>query len=683
MAKKIVVIGDKMTDIYLLPNQSSEPLTRNMGRMQSSPSGVDMLTGFIEKMTMKPTLLGGNSEPLLTTISEMEEKEKRLYLKKQIGLFPNPKTKNDDTAEDNSDSLTTADLDSLQNSDIVAIYNTRDEATYAPQDQWEKLKNAENAKLILLRTLFEETKNNSVFLELINDSGLAAQTILIFNVDELRMRGFNIRKGVSWEQLSFQTAEAIKKIPNYESFKYILVCFDHEGCFVYSKRNGSSLFYYPDEIERDYAYAQNRRIFGSTITMQASLIYHFASATTNDAFETLKTGITRGLIAMRRLVIEGLFGKFESPHEQFEFPYGTISEVIMNEGENEKECVHHTFKALPDDDFTFVDEFDITDIKEKCKKYIKTGGVIGDSMPRLSYGDYLTYDKFEIEQLRTTYNLFRWYVDEQPMNKPLSICVFGPPGCGKSFAVKQIANTIAKENKRTLEFNLSQMKLGELISAFHQIRDIGIAGKLPIVFFDEFDSTLGEKKMGWLKYFLAPMQDGEFNDNGITHVIGRAIFIFAGGICESMTSFKNEIKNDSAIEKGIDFLSRIKGYINIAGPNKRTCSDGKLINDTRQCKNCGREKKGCHGDAFMLLRRTVLLRSILENKLKIKKGNIEIADDVFDAFMDVEKYVHGVRSLEAIVLTSDIVSGKLFTMACINKNYLGMYVDDSSLVYFQ
>lgn len=53
--------------------------------------------------------------------------------------------------------------------------------------------------------------------------------------------------------------------------------------------------------------------------------------------------------------------------------------------------------------------------------------------------------------------------------------------------------------------NASQFSNPEdIIGALHQVRDEVLNGKLPFVFWDEFDS----KEYLWLQYLLAPMQDG-------------------------------------------------------------------------------------------------------------------------------------------------------------------------------
>jgi hypothetical protein len=211
-----------------------------------------------------------------------------------------------------------------------------------------------------------------------------------------------------------------------------------------------------------------------------------------------------------------------------------------------------------------------------------------------------------------------------------------------------VANWIQPGEFDPLTFNISQLSgPNDLLNAFHQVRDKALSGKIPLVFWDEFDTTLNGQQLGWLRYFLAPMQDGEFQEGQITHPIGKSIFVFAGGTSYSMDSFSSKTKDkDYRDSKLPDFISRLRGFLNILGPN---CQAGSPA-----------------GDPYYIIRRAILLRSLLErNTPQLLHGNrgkamINIDEGVLRALLFVKEYKHGARSMEGIIMASQLAGKTSF-----------------------
>jgi len=288
-----------------------------------------------------------------------------------------------------------------------------------------------------------------------------------------------------------------------------------------------------------------------------------------------------------------------------------------------------------------------------CKQIIQYGRINqiirGDfwksNPPYLRLGGFLTYDRNEMYQVCNTYNAMKHYMRDHHQRNPLSLCVFGQPGSGKSFAVKEIVKSLDEKRKgdqlpcELLTFNLSQMKtIKDLVQAFHQVRDSGLNGKMPIVFFDEFDSEFEGIPLGWLRFFLSPMQDGEFFYEGVRHKLGRSILVFAGGTCNTMDEFKQQkgLLGENGTQTSLksaklpDFISRLRGYIDVAGPDSTKTG----------------EKPGI----LHYIRRACLIRTLLEKQFGVRKnGYIGVNDDVIYALMNVRKYTNGTRSLQSVL----------------------------------
>ena len=310
-------------------------------------------------------------------------------------------------------------------------------------------------------------------------------------------------------------------------------------------------------------------------------------------------------------------------------------------------------------------------IQERAFNYVMEGQKAIDGVPRFSCGALTTIDRREIEAFQNIRGLIVDYAASSAQ-RPLSVAVFGAPGSGKSFGVTQIAKAVLPGVAEKLEFNVSQMvSQGDLAVAFHQVRDVILSGKLPIVFFDEFDSDRDGRPLGWLKSFLMPMQDGKFRDESGEHPMGKCILVFAGGTSPSFEEFCRPMNAGSEggaspeenadhvrfkNAKGPDFVSRLRGTINVLGPNQNSS-----------------------GDRNYILRRALLLRSLLERKLNAK-GAMPISPDVLRAMLLVPKYKHGARSMEAILDMSHIASASWDPASLPFYTQLSLHVDADAFI---
>lgn len=157
--------------------------------------------------------------------------------------------------------------------------------------------------------------------------------------------------------------------------------------------------------------------------------------------------------------------------------------------------------------------------------------------------------------------------------------------------------------------------------------------------------------MGWLKYFLAPMQDGLFRGQAQDYRVGRSIFLFSGGTAESFEAFQSNLdgtmdareKETRAQVKLTDFLSRLRGHLDLLD-----------INETGEWED------------VVKIRRAMLLRSLLEKHAKeilrtapgMVEGRASIQSDVVRRFVNEWKYLHGVRSMQAVIQSSRWIDGQ-------------------------
>jgi len=508
-------------------------------------------------------------------------------------------------------------------------------------------------------------------------SSFADRTVAITTVDDLRRQAVTVSEGISWERTAQDLYWELTNNPAVSALStcaHTVISLGPAGALLLSWIGPDStgkptwdcrLVFDPDAVEGEWEADYPGGMIGYTTCLAAGV----AAELLREAPD-ISAGVTAGVSALRMLQRVG-YGEQapEGPIESAVFPVAEVAREALYPSEklpvtSVQDPVQHVragegasteqYGGL----WTILD--DLCPHKEgTCEALdspvariaadaVRRGlGEALEGAPICRIGNLSTVDRREAEGYRRIRRLIANYA-RSDQSKPLAIAVFGPPGSGKSFGVKQVARSVGEADVEDCEFNISQFAGPEdLTAALHTVRDIGLSGKTPLVFWDEFD-TDGRK---WLKYFLAPIQDGEFRDGQILHHVGRAIFVFAGGTAKTMAEFdRGSIEDDEEFgeAKGPDFVSRMNGYLNVMGPDPQ-----------------GDE------DRHYPLRRAVLLRSLLERNaghLLTERDGVKLVDidnGVLRAFLHVSRYKHGVRSMEAIISMSRLANMGHFERSCL------------------
>lgn len=276
---------------------------------------------------------------------------------------------------------------------------------------------------------------------------------------------------------------------------------------------------------------------------------------------------------------------------------------------------------------------ELDDLLKEAKQYI-----CGDDdvwrTKLAKFGDLpLLVDSEEFERATDVNNILADYAAWEA-GRPFCISVFGPPGSGKSTLVKSILKEQSQHYSKLIEVNMAEVLTDDGCPI-----DFHLDGKIPTIFLDEFDTSIGRNKLAWLKRFLPMMQDGRFNTPAGVKEIKRALLIFAGGTAHTFDEFVDQNRDDIESYKALkvpDFISRLHPFINVSGIN------GHKVD--------------------RLMRRALAIRFQL-SKRGMKQVNVD--DDLLRKLLTVTHFTHNQRSLQSLIEMS-LLSGKsIFDRSCL------------------
>lgn len=462
---------------------------------------------------------------------------------------------------------------------------------------------------------------------------------------DLRKEGAPIGQALSWERTASETVAAVRSHAALGAVALVVVGLGLAGAVVIPNQGPARLIYDP-AFQEDAWEVEHR---GSPYAVGTTITACLAAALSQGGLSKVDAGLIRGLELARVLHVQG-----PDPDGQLPLSTPASRSVVDAAAESSFRC-----RAIAEGrEWHLLGTDDQLEYRRLAESIVERGiRGAGADIPIEQMGSWASVDRSEIESMRSVHHIVREYLDRSVRARPLNLAVFGPPGSGKSFAIKQMTNRWTRDGTRftVLEFNVSQLHDDAALgAAFQRVRDCAVEGSLPLVFFDEFDSARGGQELGWLARFLAPMQDGTFLEGSLVRPIGPAIFVFAGGTHPTIESFKERAAQLPGA-KATDFLSRLRGYVNVLGPNASSPQD----------------------DSFVV-RRAFLLRQVLERQAPqiIADGIANIDRGVMSAFLAVGAYVHGARSLESIVEMSALTGRSRFDRSSLPAAHqLSLHVD--------
>jgi hypothetical protein len=508
---------------------------------------------------------------------------------------------------------------------------------------------------------------------------LKKKTTVLTTVRNLRRHEVRIGAPLSWERMFDDVVQAAQRCFK-NKFKRIIVTIGLAGAVVIEEHDGKplqTLVFDHHRQDGDLEAKLQGRVLGSSTCMMAAL----AMARVEDLL-TWPQATHVGLEMMRELSWCGYIPSNLIDRPTLKFPEKQLSEMyyqaehfVREARENPTDgfSVRDYRSTFPkgdletfqrwhpqqtgDDSWTILG-YESSSVLERAKNIVRRGAKTLQNVPVECVNNWYSADRSEIEGVRSVLNAIQDYLSKKGETKPLSIAVFGPPGAGKSYVIREIAKKLGINDHLT--FNLSQFKSpAELAEAYHQARDRLLTGSVPpLVFWDEFDSPFGTEQLGWLRFFLSPMQDGQFTDGGAIHPVGRGIYIFAGGTKPSFKEFtKTSDDPDLAYQdrsaKKPDFISRLRAYIDVKGPDPTPVKD-----------------------MFFMIRRAFLLRSCLERDARnLRQADgfddcFDLDEGVLNAFLQTKSYQHGARSMENIVRLSTFEDKTKYELSSLPPEHL-------------
>ncbi|HET9017418.1 MAG TPA: hypothetical protein VFN57_17585, partial [Thermomicrobiaceae bacterium] len=252
------------------------------------------------------------------------------------------------------------------------------------------------------------------------------------SVGDLRKEDAPIGQALSWERMGIEVVAAVRSREALRAARRVVVTVGLAGAVLVPRDGPATLIFDPLHQEGDWQRSRPGTPFGIGTTVAAAL----ACAGTTDEPDWAGA-IRRGLQAARAVHAGGFVAGGDGSAPALRFPLETAAAILAAEA---PETPLETVEIQERPDWQIFSGVHSAQEAPLARRIVEAGEREAcRRLPLERMGHWVSVDRTEIESMRSVREIIREYLAQPRPPRPLSLAVFGPPGAGKSFAIKQMA----------------------------------------------------------------------------------------------------------------------------------------------------------------------------------------------------------------------------------------------------
>ena len=264
---------------------------------------------------------------------------------------------------------------------------------------------------------------------------------VITSSDELRKSGHQVGYALSWEQLAEEVLGAVAADAISQA-RRVIVIIGAVGALIVERQGANVLVFDSRSQEGDWGkrYPGVGAAYGRCIDAAVAL------GLTDAGEPALVDAVKRGLAGARAAHLSGFVVEPSRDVSAEPFPLEAVAAALA------RDCNEFASVAFDPASASILaqtySEQALVDVAAATA--VAGSASLPPGIPVETVGGWISVDRAEIESLRSVRNIMAEYIEQRTHGdrgkQPLSVAVFGPPGAGKSFAVRQLATVLCRVN---------------------------------------------------------------------------------------------------------------------------------------------------------------------------------------------------------------------------------------------